>query len=233
MSWGDDLAGWWLDEVASDPAYGDEVVPLALEVLHPESGRRYLDLGCGEGRLMEAVGAEGTEVFGCDISGRLAQLAAASGPSVVCRLPDLSWVKPDVFDGAYAVLVLEHIEDAAAFFDAVARVVRPGGVLALIANHPAFTPPASGPVVDPTDGEVTWRWGDYLEHGSSREPAGEGQVVFHHRPLGWLLSTAAAAGWSLERMVERGIAATRADGDPLLDRQRQVPRLLGVRWVRV
>ncbi len=232
MSWGDDLAGWWLEEVLSDPAYGDEVVPLALEVLQPESGRRYLDLGCGDGRLMRVVGDAGAVAFGCDVSGRLAELASRFGPSVVCRLPDLSWAKPQSFDGAYAVLVLEHVEDAAAFFGAVASTVRAGGVLALVANHPAFTAPESGPVIDPSDGEVTWRWGSYLDRGSTREPAGEGHVVFHHRPLGRLLSEAADAGWSLVRMVERGVSPTRADRDRLLDRQRHVPRLLGVRWTR-
>jgi len=232
LSWGDELAAWWLQEIASDPAYGDEVMPLALDILQPESGRRYLDLGCGEGRLMRAIGGAGAAVFGCDISGRLARLASRLGPSVVCRLPDLGWVKAGSFDGAYAVLVLEHIGDAAAFFDGVGSVVRGGGVLALVVNHPAFTAPGSGPVVDSMDGEVTWRWGEYLEHGSTEEPAGKNQVVFYHRPLDWLLNTAADAGWGLNRLVERGIAPERADRDPLLDRQRHVPRLLGVRWIR-
>jgi SAM-dependent methyltransferase len=232
LSWGDDLAAWWLEEVASDPAYGDEVVPLALEMLQPRRGSRYLDLGCGDGRLMEVVGASGAAVFGCDISGRLAKRASGLGPSVVCRLPDLSWVKAGCLDGAYAVLVLEHIEDAGAFFEAAQVVVRAGGVLALVANHPAFTAPGSGPVVDPSDGEVTWRWGTYLDCGSTREPAGHGHVVFHHRPLGLLLSAAADAGWRLDQLMERGIAPRRADEDPLLDRQRNAPRLLGVRWLR-
>jgi len=77
-----------------------------------------------------------------------------------------------------------------------------------------------------------WRWGPYLSAGSSREPAGEGSVVFHHRPMGELLTAAADAGWSLQRMVEHGVGERRAAADPLLARQRHIPRILGVRWRR-
>jgi hypothetical protein len=110
--------------------------------------------------------------------------------------------------------------------------VRPGGVLALVANHPAYTAPGSGPLVDTEDGEVLWRWGPYMEEGSSEEPAGGGSVVFHHRSLGVLLTTAAGAGWRLERLVEHGVGEQRAAEDPLLAAQQQIPRLLAVRWLR-
>jgi hypothetical protein len=148
----------------------------------------------------------------------------------VCRLPDLAWLRPGSFHGAYAALVLEHLEGMEELFEGVAEVVRPGGVLAVVCNHPAFTTPGSGPVVDPEDGEVLWRWGRYLERGRSRQPAGQGSVVFHHRPLGDLLSAAAGAGWCLERAVERGVGRARATQDPLLSVQQHIPRLLGLRW---
>ena len=99
-------------------------------------------------------------------------------------------------------------------------------------NHPAYTSPGAGPVIDTADDEVLWRWGPYLEPGSSSEPAGESRVVFHHRPLGELLSAAADAGWWLQRMIERGVGERQAAADPLLARQRHIPRLLGVRWIR-
>ena len=181
---------------------------------------------------MRALAACGARVLGCDLSTRLAGRAARTGPVAVCRLPDLSWVRPGSLDGALAVLVLEHLPDGLGLFAAVAAAVRPGGVLALVANHPAYTAPGSGPLVDPEDGEVLWRWGPYMEGGTSTEPAGEGTVTFHHRSLGVLLTAAAAAGWSLESLVEHGVGDGRAAADPLLGAQRQIPRLLAVRWVR-
>jgi hypothetical protein len=181
---------------------------------------------------MRRVRESGARVVGCDGSPVLAGRAGRSGPVVVARLPDLDWIRPGALDGAYATLVLEHLEDLRVLFGAVAAAVRAGGVLAAVLNHPAFTSPGSGPFIDPEDGEPLWRWGPYLEAGSSSEPAGEGSVVFHHRPLGELLTNAAAAGWSLQRLVEQGVGPERAEADPLLGRQRHIPRLLGVRWIR-
>jgi SAM-dependent methyltransferase len=231
-AWDDALAEWWVGEVAADPVYADEVVPLAIGVLDPQRGGRYLELGCGEGEVMRAIAGRGGRALGCDLSESLARRAARAGPVAVCRLPDLSWVRTGCLDGACAVLVLEHLERAETLFTEAARIVRPGGVLALVANHPAYTAPGSGPLVDPEDGEVLWRWGPYLEEGSSEEPAGDGAVVFHHRPLGALLTAAASAGWRLERLVEHGVGDRRAAEDSLLAAQRQIPRLLAVRWVR-
>ncbi|MBP1631907.1 MAG: methyltransferase family protein [Acidobacteria bacterium] len=231
-AWDDSVADWWVGEVAADPVYAQEVVPLALGMLEPVPGRLYLELGCGEGEVMRAVLARGARILGCDLSERLARRAAAAGPVAVCRLPDLRWVRDGALDGACAVLVLEHLEDPGPVFGEAARVVRPGGVLALVANHPAYTAPGSGPLVDTADGEVLWRWGPYMEEGTSEEPAGEGSVTFHHRSLGVLLTTAASAGWCLERLVEHGVGEQRAAEDALLAAQRQIPRLLAVRWVR-
>ena len=232
MSWDDRLADWWIGEVEGDQAYAEEVVPLALEVAGAAEGERWLDLGCGEGQVMRALGAAGVRVVGCDASPELAARAAEAGPAVVGRLPDLAWLQAASCDGAVAVLVLEHLDDLPPLLAESARVVRPGGVLAAVLNHPAMTAPGSAPVFDPDDGEVLWRWGAYFGSGSTDEPAGEGTVAFHHRSTGALLEQAAAAGWSLERFVERPAGSGQAARDPLLALQASIPRLLGVRWRR-
>ena len=207
------------------------MLPLLLEALAPEPGRRYLDLGCGEGQGMRAIAAADAWVAGCDLSIDLLAHAAPA-PVVRGRLPDLRWLRPGAVDGAYSVLVLEHLPDLDAFFSGVATALASGDVLAVVMNHPAFTAPGAGPFVDPQDGEVLWRWGTYLTVGTTAEPAGERTMTFHHRPLGDVLTSAAAAGWSLERLIERGVGREAQRRDPLLARQRNVPRLLAARWVR-
>ena len=52
-------SGWWLAEVASDPTFVEEIVPLLLELAGPEP-RTWLDLGCGEGQGMRALAGEGS-----------------------------------------------------------------------------------------------------------------------------------------------------------------------------
>lgn len=219
------LAEWWEDEVAADPAYRAAVIPLIGELL-PTSGV-FIDLGCGEGQVMGALSTHDRVLVGCDVSSRLSTRAARHGPVVRADLPDLRWARPGSVDGCLAVLVIEHLDDLATLFGAAADVTRAGGVFALVANHPYVTAPRSASVVDPTDGEVFWRWGDYLSEGTTVERAGEGTVAFHHRPVSGILNAAAAEGWQLRHVREREIPAG-ADDLP----HAGLPRLLGVAWER-
>jgi ubiquinone/menaquinone biosynthesis C-methylase UbiE len=124
-------------------------------------------------------------------------LARKSGAhSIVAQLPEIP-VRNASVDGAYAVLVVEHLADHRGFFSETARVVRSGGVLAVVANHPIWTAPDSSPITD-TDGETLWRPGEYFSNGTTEVTAGEGIVTFHHRNMSVLLNAAADAGWSLE-----------------------------------
>lgn len=172
----------------------------------------------------------GVPVVGCDLSPRLLGAAAVEGPVVRCRLPDLGWLRDDSVAGAYAVLVLEHIAEMDRFFAESHRVVETGGSLTVIANHPAYTPPGAGPVIDPADGEVLWRWADYFTPAVGLEPAGAGRMAFHHRPLGAIVAAARAAGWLLEFLEERPI--TVEPGDATLAGQDRIPRLIGLRWLK-
>jgi len=227
--WDEDLAEWWLGEVASDPAYAAEVLPLAMEMLLPEAGKTYLDLGCGEGRVLAAIGAAGARAIGVDASPRLAAVASTIAPVVIGTLPGLELIRDESVDGVVVVLVLEHLEEHAHLLAEAARVTRPGGVLALVVNHPLITAPDSAPVID-DDGEVLWRWGHYFADGYTEEVAGELTIRFHHRTLSDLLGAAAAAGWTLESIEERGVGPARAAADPVLAAQVELPRLLAIRW---
>jgi SAM-dependent methyltransferase len=219
MSWSG-LTEWWLQEIEGDRAYPEVVTPLLLEVLEPGPGRRYLDLGCGEGRVMREVDNVGALVHGVDVNLELAARAARAGGAVVAELPELP-IRDSSYDGVYSVLTLEHVPEHVGFFAEAGRVARQGGVLALVINHPVWTAPGSTPISD-DDGEVLWRPGEYFSTGSSEVPAGEGTVAFHHRSMADLLNAAADAGWGLQRMIERPHHE--------LDDQAGIPRLLACRW---
>jgi SAM-dependent methyltransferase len=220
MTWSE-LGEWWVSEIADDPAYEDVVTPMLLDILRPVPGEQYLDLGCGEGRVMRSVSSGGARVHGVELNRGLAKLAAASGPVVIGNLPQLGFIASDSYDGAYCVLVLEHVEDHGRLLREVARVVRPDGRFALVMNHPVWTAPGSTPISD-FDGETLWRPGGYFSGGIVEERAGEGKVMFHHRTMGELMSSAAGSGWCLELMIEapHHENATQAG----------IPRLLACRW---
>ncbi len=222
------LAPWWLDEVAGDPVYREQVLPLAGDLMSGAPGP-VLDLGCGEGQVLRAL--ERADAVGCDLSMTLLRRARRTHPVVRGRLPDLRWARSGAFGAAVAVLVLEHLPTLDLFAEAH-RVVAPGGALVVVMNHPAYTPPGAGPIVDENDGEVLWRWGRYFEEVAGTQPAGDDQVVFHHRPLGVILTAAGEAGWGLRRLVEEGLTAGAVARDPGFAGQEHMPRLLGVRWER-
>ena len=230
VSW-DRIDSWWLEELAADPAYDEEIEPLLMSLLKPEPDLLYLDLGCGEGRLMRSVTALGSRVVGCDLSQLLLSKARQFGPVVRCALPSLKWAKPASFDGAYVGLVLEHLRDEKAFFMSAANVVRSKGVLAIVINHPVWTAPNSSPIED-AGGEILWRPGTYFGRGFSREPAGTDKVTFYHRTMADLVNSASAAGWDLQRMEERGLSPEQVKRVPDLEGQEHIPRILGLRWTR-
>lgn len=211
------MDGWWIGELESDHSYEGVVTPFLLDLVAPKSENLYLDLGCGEGRVMRAMRGLGCEVVGIDVNERLAGMAR---PSVVATIPAIP-IRDASVDGVYCVLTLEHVADHVSVFDEAARVTRAGGIFGLVMNHPVWTAPDSTPIED-SDGEVLWRPGEYFSDGRSEVPAAGNKLVFHHRTMGSLLNAAASAGWSLELMKEQ------PHHD--IEGQEGIPRLLGCRW---
>ena len=223
----DDLSTWWIDAVRDDPTQSDDLLDLLSELV-PGTGGTTIDVGCGEGQAMRLLGPP---IVGIDASESLLRRASHSGPVVRALLPDLSWVRPRSFDRAICVGVLDLIEDDAALLTNLATVVRPGGHLLVVVNHPVATAPRSEPLVD-AEGEVLWRWGSYLEAGDFDQRIEGHHVTLRHRPLARLLTSAAASGWILESMIERGPSPAALDRFPGYRGQQHIPTLLGVRWTR-
>ncbi|WP_172387175.1 class I SAM-dependent methyltransferase [Streptomyces sp. MNP-20] len=118
------------------PAYRAAVAELGLS-----PGARVLDAGCGTGRalpaLRDAVGPSGT-VLGVDLTPAMLEAAVRAGRqpcgrlllSDVARLP----VRARALDAVFGAGLIAHLPDPAENLRELARVVRPGGVLALF--HP-------------------------------------------------------------------------------------------------
>ncbi len=217
----DDLADWWLTELESDPTYEHVVVPLLLDLVAADRGT-VLDVGCGNGRIMAMIKGGELHPIGCDLNATLLANASRVAPVMRVDLPGIP-LRDGSIDGTVVVLSFEHFSDE--IFSELARVIRPGGWMAAVLNHPFVTAPGSASVVDPTDGEVFWRAGTYLDKGSTIEDADGQPVTFIHRPLGQLLTVAADAGFALTTLREVPL-----DAGGLPDAG--LPRLIGVRWAR-
>lgn len=118
------------------PAYAAAVAELGLR-----AGDRVLDAGCGTGRalppLRAAVGPSGV-VLGADLTPAMLREAVRAGRdrdgalllADVAALP----LRPRSLDAVFGAGLISHLPSPAENLRELARVVRPGGVLALF--HP-------------------------------------------------------------------------------------------------
>jgi demethylmenaquinone methyltransferase/2-methoxy-6-polyprenyl-1,4-benzoquinol methylase len=90
-----------------------------------------LDLACGTGDLCRELDAAGLAPVGVDLSFGMLAAARTEAPLVqgdALRLP----VRPGVADGVTCGFALRNLVDLAPFFAELARVLRPGGRIALL-----------------------------------------------------------------------------------------------------
>jgi ubiquinone/menaquinone biosynthesis C-methylase UbiE len=127
---------------AARPGYPDEAIALLVEHLGLGSSTRVLDLAAGTGKLTRRFVELGCAVVAVEpVAGMRAQLTAAvpgveilDGTAEALPLPDAS------FD-VVAVAQAFHWFDAPAALEEIARVLRPGGGLALLWNERDETTP--------------------------------------------------------------------------------------------
>jgi ubiquinone/menaquinone biosynthesis C-methylase UbiE len=118
-----------------------EFTDFLRETLQPRAGDRILDVGCGAGTAEVRLGQLGISqmrLFGVDLIGPRVSEAVASArahnirarfaSADVCALP----FKPNAFDSAFCVAVLQHVRDRGSAIRELARVTKPGGRVLVI-----------------------------------------------------------------------------------------------------
>ncbi len=99
------------------------------------AGKNVLDAGCGGGRYSRIAGEAGAQVLGAD------HTTAVDKAAKLCRgLANVSFVQadlkklpfpPESFDYAFSIGVMHHDVATKPVFDAVAKMVKPGGKLSV------------------------------------------------------------------------------------------------------
>jgi SAM-dependent methyltransferase len=113
------------------PEYPDE----AVDWLVPPGARTVLDLGAGTGKLTRALAARGLDVIAVDPSPKMLEQLSASLPGAIVHEGTAEDI-PLADASVDAVLVAQawHWVDQDVALLSVARVLKPGGTLALVWN---------------------------------------------------------------------------------------------------
>lgn len=128
------------DDLARAPlAWGAYRVPESeLQILGDVTGRAVLELGCGAAQWSVALAEQGAEVVGLDLSTAQLGHARRAGPEL--RLVQASGEQLPFAGASFDVVFCDH--GALSFCDPevsvpeVARLLRPGGLLAFCCTHP-------------------------------------------------------------------------------------------------
>lgn len=137
----------WYDGIIGERGselYQAVVIPGALGLLAPKRGERVLDLGCGQGVFSRALAQEGCQVTGVDAAPTLIQKARTYPvkPPVRYLARDAAQIEDlGEFDAASAILCVQNMEHLDVVSAAAAKVLKPGGRMLWVVNHPAFRIP--------------------------------------------------------------------------------------------
>ena len=107
-----------------------------------EPGRRVLEVGCGMGRYTLLLAERGIAVEGLDLSAVLLErLRAFDGGRFDVPLHTADVVDPPTellggFDAVVGFFALHHLHDLGASFEAMTRLLSPGGTIAFLEPNP-------------------------------------------------------------------------------------------------
>lgn len=129
--------------------------PSFLEFLPDLSGRRVIDLGCGEGHNTRLFVKGGALMTGIDVSPRLIEAARAAEAAEplgidyhVGSFADLKQFANESLDAAVSTMAFMDGPGFPKAAHAVYRVLRPGGALYFSVIHPCFCPSGARWVTD-------------------------------------------------------------------------------------
>jgi 2-polyprenyl-6-hydroxyphenyl methylase/3-demethylubiquinone-9 3-methyltransferase len=137
--------------------------------LRPLAGKRALDIGCGAGLVAEPLARMGAAVTAIDAAPENIAVASAHasamGLAIDYRACGVETLDEPRFDLITALEVIEHVTDPAFFIGAIARLLKPDGLLIL--STPNRTPRSKLLIVTLAEGfgripRGTHDWGKFL-----------------------------------------------------------------------
>lgn len=152
-SWGG-VADWYNKHLEKgDDTYHSKVIfPNILRMLGDVTGKKVLDMACGQGIFAEQLRDKGAFVTGADVAKELIKIAEEKSKTVqekgthkvayhVASAEDLFMLKDKSFDIVVCILALQNIEDLQKTIAEATRILTSTGKFIFVLNHPSFRNP--------------------------------------------------------------------------------------------
>jgi SAM-dependent methyltransferase len=246
-SW-DPVADWYADYLSKPDTLQNEVVfPGTLRLLDAKSGKKYLDIACGEGAFSRRLAQEpGVLVDGFDASPSLIEKAKKIAPRKsrysVADARVFSETVSNNYDGAVCILALQNIDPIETVFQEAHRVLKPGSPFVMVINHPCYRQPRQSGWGWDENRKIQYRRVDrYLSpyeqpiemHPGKRTSE---RTSSFHRPLSTYVNALSKNGFIIDAM-EEWVSPKTSDSGPRAKAEnvarKEIPLFLAIRARRV
>ncbi len=188
------------------------ILPNLTRLVAVKKGELVLDLGCGEGYFAKRFARDGARIIGVDNSKDLIEKAKESKNSneeyYVGSADKLKMVHDASVDKITIILAFQNMDNAHTVAKECRRVIKPGGRIYIVMNHPAFrVPKASDWGWDEATQTQYRRVDAYLSESKAKIQMHPGDApsdytISFHRPLQLYFKLLKNAGFAVTNLEE-------------------------------
>ncbi len=209
------VSGWYDELLTTDAdSYQAKVIaPNLLRVLDIKKGEIVYDLACGQGYFANVFAANGANVVASDLSKRLIEKAIKNSPKNinfhVTPAHKAPFIKDHTIDTVVVVLAIQNIENVNEVFAECSRILKKGGRIVFVLNHPSFRVPQGSDWYF-KDGVQYRTVGKYLSESKvsidmtpgEKDPKKKIKTISFHRPLQYYMKLLSKNGFAMTRLEE-------------------------------